>query len=63
LITTTGKSNLTFDEAVDSERAAKKRLGNISRALKKGLVWLAHNTSRGRFADMADDVYVFASNR
>ena len=48
---------------MESEKSARKRLGKISKPLKRGLVWLAHQTQRGRFADLADDVYVFASAR
>lgn len=54
---------MTYEEAIDSERSAKKRLGKLSKPLKQGLVWAAHHTQRGRFADMSDDVYVFASAR
>ena len=59
----TGKSNLTYDEAVESEAKAKKRLGDIPKPLKKALLWVADNTSRGRIADLADDVYVFSNVR
>jgi hypothetical protein len=59
----TGKANLTYEEAVESEKSARKRLGKISKPLKRALVWLAHQTQRGRFADLADDVYVFANAR
>lgn len=59
----TGKSNLTFEEALESERKARKRLGAIPRPLKRGLLWVAHHTSRGRITDLVDDVYVFASAR
>ena len=61
--TISGKSNLTYEEAIESEKTARKRLGNIPKALKNGLVWLAHHTQRGRFLDLADDVYVFANAR
>ena len=59
----TGRANLTYEEAVESERKAKKRLGAIPKPLKKGLLWLASRTKRGRLADLVDDVYVFACNR
>lgn len=59
----TGKANLTYEEAVESERKAKKRLGTLPKPLKRGLLWLAHRTSRGRLAEVVDDVYVFASAR
>ena len=59
----TGKSNLTYDEAVESERKARKRLGDIPKPLKRGLLWIADHTSRGRVADLVDDVYVFSNPR
>jgi len=59
----TGKANLTYEEALDSEKAARKRLGNIPGPLKKGLLWLADHAQRGRISDLVDDVYVFASGR
>jgi bromodomain adjacent to zinc finger domain protein 1A len=59
----TGKSNLTYDEAVESEQKARKRLGDILKPLKKALLWVADHTNRGRIADLADDVYVFSNVR
>ena len=59
----TGKSNLTYDEAVESEAKARKRLGDIPKPLKRGLLWLADHTSRGKINDVVDDVYVFANAR
>ncbi len=59
----TGKSNLTYDEAVESEKKARKRLGDIPKPLKRGLLWIADHTSRGRIADLVDDVYVFSNVR
>jgi bromodomain adjacent to zinc finger domain protein 1A len=59
----TGKTNLTYEEAVESEKKARKRLGAIPKALKRSLVLLASKTRRGRLADMVDDVYVYAYNR
>jgi len=59
----TGKSNLTYDEAVESEQKARKRLGDIPKPLKKSLLWVADHTNRGRIADLADDVYVFSNVR
>ena len=59
----TGKSGLTFEEAQDSEAAARKRLGTIPKPLKRGILWLADHTQRGRISDLVDDVYVFASAR
>ena len=59
----TGKSNLTYEEAMESEKKARKRLGTLPKPLKKGMLWLAGKTKRGRIADLVDDVYVFAYNR
>ena len=59
----TGKTNLTYEEAVESERKAKKRLGTLPKPLKRGLLWLADHTQRGRLSDMVDDVWRFASGR
>lgn len=59
----TGKTGLTYEEAVESEKKAKKRLGSIPKPLKKALLLLASKTKRGRLADVVDDVYVYAYNR
>ena len=58
-----GKSNLTYDEAMESERKARKRLGDIPKPLRRGLLWIADHTSRGRISDLVDDVYIFANSR
>jgi len=59
----TGKSNLTYEEAVESEEKAKKRISNLPRPLKKGLLWLAHKTKRGRLGEIVDDVYDWSKSR
>ncbi len=59
----TGKANLTYEEAVECERKARKRLLAMPRPLKRALFHLAGRTRRGRMADLVDDVYVFAYNR
>jgi len=59
----TGKSNLTYEEALESERKAKKRLGNIPKPLKKSLLWLASHTKKGRLFEVCDDVYLYANSR
>jgi len=48
---------------VESERKAKKRLGTIPKPLKRGLLWLADHTQRGKLSDLVDDVWRFASGR
>jgi bromodomain adjacent to zinc finger domain protein 1A len=59
----TGKSSLTFEDALESEKKARKRLGSIPKQLKKALLYLTSRTKRGRITDLVDDVYVFACNR
>jgi len=59
----TGKSNLTYEEALESERKAKKRLGNIPKPLKKSLLWLASHTKKARLFEVCDDVYLYANSR
>lgn len=59
----TGKSNLTYEEAVESEEKAKKRISNLPRPLKKGLLWLTNKTKRGRLGEIVDDVYDWSKSR
>ena len=59
----TGKANLTYEEAIECEKKARKRLGTLPKPLKKGLLWTAAQTKRGRIADVVDDVFRFAINR
>ena len=60
----TGKSGLTYEEAVDSEQKAKKRISNLPKPVKKGVLWLTHHkTKKGRLSDLVDDVYDWIKNR
>jgi len=59
----TGKSNLTYEEAVESEEKAKKRISNLPKPLKKGLLWLTNKTKRGRLGEIVDDVYDWSKSR
>ncbi len=49
-----------------SETLAKNtcvRIGKLPKALKRGILWLAAHTKRGRMAEVTDDVYDYARNR
>ena len=60
----TGKSNMTYDEACDSEAKAKKRISNLPKPLKKGVLWLTHHKIRkGRLGDLVDDISDWIRNR
>lgn len=38
-------------------------MGDIPKPLKRGLLWVADHTARGRIADLVDDVYVYTNVR
>ncbi|CAL8080599.1 unnamed protein product [Orchesella dallaii] len=59
----TGKSGLTFQEAIESEKSAKKLLKGFPRPLKKALFYLAALTKRGKFTDLVEDVLTYARER
>jgi bromodomain adjacent to zinc finger domain protein 1A len=53
----TGRSNLTFEEAQQSEKAAQATLDEFPTTLERPLLYLANLTYRGRI----DDVVVYYS--
>ncbi|KAH9519019.1 Bromodomain adjacent to zinc finger domain protein 1A [Bulinus truncatus] len=59
----TGRSGMTFQEAEDCEKKAKKNLATFQDSLKKPLLYLATLTHRSRLNDLNDDVFVFAKDR
>ena len=59
----TGKSGLTFQEALDSEKKAQDQLANFPEYLQRPILYLAHLTHRSRLNDLNDDVYGFAKER
>ncbi|ELT88139.1 hypothetical protein CAPTEDRAFT_221184 [Capitella teleta] len=59
----TGRSGLTYQEALECEQAAKKRLSSFPSNLQKPILFLATRTYRGRLNELNDDVFVFAKDR
>lgn len=59
----TGKSNLTYQEALESEENAKQSLKEFPVELRIPLLYLASKTQRSSFGDMAEDVFLFAKER
>lgn len=59
----TGRPNLTFQEALQSEKRAKEQLSSFPSCMQSPLIYLAHLTHRSRFNDVMDDVYSFAKDR
>ncbi|KAJ3638147.1 hypothetical protein MTP99_001553 [Tenebrio molitor] len=59
----TGKANLTYTEALESEENARNSLKEFPAELKTPILYLAYKTKRTAFGDMADDVFTFARER
>ncbi|KAG1706192.1 Bromodomain adjacent to zinc finger domain protein 1A [Nymphon striatum] len=59
----TGRPGLTFREAKESEKRAKKFLSEFPCLLKKPLLYLTTYTRRGRLADLCDDIFLFVRDR
>lgn len=59
----TGKSNLTYAEALESEENAKKNLKDFPTELCIPVLFLASKTKRSAFGDMAEDVFIFMKDR
>ncbi|XP_071533691.1 bromodomain adjacent to zinc finger domain protein 1A isoform X2 [Panulirus ornatus] len=59
----TGRPNLTYGEASESESKARKCLANVPQALRKPMLYIATLTRRGRYADMSEDVFNFIRDR
>ncbi|RZC38597.1 bromodomain adjacent to zinc finger domain protein 1A, partial [Asbolus verrucosus] len=59
----TGKANLTYAEALESEENARKNLKGFPAELKTPILYLAGKTKRTAFGDMAEDVFTYAKDR
>ncbi|KAL1497561.1 hypothetical protein ABEB36_008502 [Hypothenemus hampei] len=61
--TMTGKSNLTYQEALESERHAVQCLKGFPNELKLPIIYLASLTKRKIFSEMNDDIFTFIKER
>lgn len=60
----TGRSGLTFEEALDSEKQANASLESFPEFLEMPLLYLVHKfTYRGRLDDLVNDVFAFMKER
>lgn len=59
----TGRSNLTYIEALQSEENARKSLKDFPLELRIPVLFLANKTKRSSFVDMADDVFTYIKER
>lgn len=59
----TGRSNLTYQEALESEENAKQSLKEFPLELRIPILYLASKTQRSSFGDMAEDVFLYVKDR
>lgn len=58
----TGKTSLTYKEAVESEENARKATEDISAALQTAILLLVHHTRRSKLQGIADEIYDYLKN-
>lgn len=59
----TGKGELTFQEALESEAMAQETINSISPGLQKALLLLTHTITTGKFNDIVHFLTVYSSQR
>ncbi|XP_067206376.1 bromodomain adjacent to zinc finger domain protein 1A isoform X2 [Linepithema humile] len=59
----TGRTNMTFEEALQCEENAKRSLKEFPMELRIPILYLASKTFRSSFNEMIEDVYQFARDR
>ncbi|XP_047354195.1 bromodomain adjacent to zinc finger domain protein 1A isoform X2 [Vespa velutina] len=59
----TGRTNMTYEEALQCEENAKRSLKEFPMELRIPILYLASKTNRSSFNEMVEDVYQFARDR
>lgn len=59
----TGKNNLTYAEALESEKAARRSLKDFPMELRIPILYLATKTKRSSFAEMSEDLFNYIRER
>lgn len=59
----TGKSNLTYSEALKSERDVEKLGNSLCSPLQRAALYLVHHIQRGRLANLCDEVFSYLKDR
>ncbi|XP_044127439.1 bromodomain adjacent to zinc finger domain protein 1A isoform X2 [Bufo gargarizans] len=59
----TGKSGLTYQEALDSEKKVKKSLQNFPESVVVPVLYLATLANHQRVSDLCDDIYDYVKGR
>lgn len=58
----TGRPNLTYAEALASEKAARKILRSFPKAVKGPVLLIASQTKRSALSELVDDVYTYVKD-
>ena len=59
----TGRPDLTFAEALESEKTARKLLRQFPSALRSAVIYVASKTKRSSLRDLVDDVFNIIKDR
>lgn len=59
----TGRPDLTFQEAIDSENTARKLLRQFPSALRGPVLFVASLTKRSALKELVDDVFLYVKDR
>ncbi|XP_044747001.1 bromodomain adjacent to zinc finger domain protein 1A isoform X2 [Coccinella septempunctata] len=59
----TGKSNLTYEEALESEENARRSISEFPVELRIPVLYVATKTKRTGFGEMAEDVFLYCKDR
>lgn len=59
----TGKSNLTYEEALESEENARRSINEFPVELRIPVLYVATKTKRTGFGEMAEDVFSYCKDR
>lgn len=58
----TGRPNLTFSEALDSEKTARRLLRSFPQPLRGPVIFVANQTKRSALSELIDDVYSYVKD-
>ncbi|XP_043204988.1 bromodomain adjacent to zinc finger domain protein 1A-like [Amphibalanus amphitrite] len=59
----TGKSGLTYQEAADSERDARRSLSAVSKELKRAILYICTLTKKTNFGELYGDIFAYVKDR
>ena len=58
-----GKTGLTYSEALESEQRVRKAISSFPQALERAILYLVRLTKRGNVKDLVDDLFNYAKDR